>query len=193
MRHTTYVITDRPHFLLDPHLHCGCAVEDEHKDKRPSTRVDLSIGLGGLFQGLGSLIDAATALTNAAASESSPAQTILGASVRVAPRRQPGVPRFVGSNRHARKEASAADAREPMTDVLDEGDHFLVIAEMPGLADSAAQWTVANDRQLIIRGESADRKYFREVPLPTAVDATRATSSCCNGVLELKLWKHQTR
>ena len=164
-------------------------MEDEPKDKRYVTHIDFSVGLGGLLDSLGSLLREATNLNDAAAAERSTGATVLGSSVRVAPRRVPGAPRFAGSRRQSRKEASVADAREPIVDVLDEGDHLLVVAEMPGADEAAVQWSIPSNLLLVIGAKSGSRKYYREIPLPVPVETAPAASSCRNGVLELKLWK----
>jgi HSP20 family protein len=56
------------------------------------------------------------------------------------------------------------------------------------MEDSAVQWKIQDDI-LTISGESGDRKYHKEVLLPSPVDEKKVSSSYKNGILELKLWK----
>ena len=81
------------------------------------------------------------------------------------------------------------DAREPIADLFDEGDHFVVIAELPGIEARAVTWCVHDGRRVVIQAESADRKYVKTLDLPALVNGEAATSGCANGVMELRLWK----
>lgn len=100
--------------------------------------------------------------------------SVFGASVRVGPRVAP--PR--------RRPRS-----EPLADVFDEGDHLVVIAELPGAETTSVQFTVTDGTRLVIRAESCERKYQKNVLLPAAVNEQSAVSCYANGVLELRLWK----
>jgi HSP20 family protein len=78
-----------------------------------------------------------------------------------------------------------------MADLLDEGDHYLVVAELPGVEASDVQWSLPDDRRLVIGAESAGRRYHREIELTVAVDRHTVGSRYENGVLELTLAKRQ--
>ncbi len=90
---------------------------------------------------------------------------------------------------NARKEPVIDDMREPAADVLDEGDHFLVIAELPGATEDDVKWHVRDEHVLTIHAECADRNYHRVITFAEPVDDRTALASYANGVLELRLWK----
>jgi HSP20 family protein len=142
--------------------------------------------LDGLFCGLGNLLRIATDVADGAdrAERTRDAAAVYGVSVRVrtpvAPPVRAGAVRTV-----ARKEPVA----DPIADAFDERDHYLIVAELPGVQAPAVEWHVANDVRLIIRAQSGDRRYYKEIVLNEPVDMSTAVCSCENGVLELRLWK----
>ena len=99
---------------------------------------------------------------------------VFGASVRVGPRVAP--PR--------RRPRS-----EPLADVFDEGDRYVVIAELPGVDATNIQWNVTDGVRLVIRADSCTRKYHKQIVLPGPVNEQSSVSCYTNGVLELRLWK----
>jgi HSP20 family protein len=78
--------------------------------------------------------------------------------------------------------------REPMVDVFEDGDFVNVMAELPGVEESKVKLEVENDL-LTIRSDTAARKYYKEVKLPTSVKKHPAESKFRNGILEIKLVK----
>jgi HSP20 family protein len=89
------------------------------------------------------------------------------------------------------------DTREPARgagpdvaiDVFNEEAYYVIVAELRGVDRSSVQWHVKDDRVLVIRAESARRKYYREIQFAVAVEPRSATASFDNGILELRLWK----
>jgi HSP20 family protein len=79
-----------------------------------------------------------------------------------------------------------AETREPLVDVLDEGGHLRVIAELPGVEEKDIKLEIRDDI-LEITAEKGDRKYRKEVLLPGRAVLVR--SSYRNGVLEIELAK----
>jgi HSP20 family protein len=114
---------------------------------------------------------------------------VYGLSVRVGLQGVPVVARFGNLRQDAGKMPVVDEAREPIADVFDEEDHYLVIAELPGVDQPAVQWSVREGLFVIISAESAGRKYHKEIELTTRVDDRTAVSRYANGVLELRLWK----
>jgi HSP20 family protein len=78
------------------------------------------------------------------------------------------------------------ETREPMVDVFDEGDHVLVVAELPGVTGNDVQFE-AKDDILTLSASRGERKYRKEVLLPFAVTPEGVTPSFQNGVFELRL------
>lgn len=169
---------------------------------------NLSLGLDGVFRGLGSLIQLAVAIADntpdgpasgidvsRTGSVGSPKglHAVYGVSVRVGAHGVPVVARFGNVRQNASKEPVVDEVREPMIDVLDEGDHYLVIAELPGIDGDAAQWRLTSDRRLVIEATSGDWKYYGETELGTPVSEGTAVSCYENGVLQVRLWKRRSR
>ena len=75
-----------------------------------------------------------------------------------------------------------------MVDVFDEGDYLRVIVELPGVEERDIQLKAVGDI-LEIAAHTRDRKYQKEVLLPSAVDPDSLASSYRNGVLEIRLPK----
>jgi HSP20 family protein len=110
-----------------------------------------------------------------------------GVSVRVGPARCPTFRRPPSIRREPRP-SSAEDFREPNTDVFDEGDHYVVVAELQGVNESAVQWEVHGE-VLVIRADCGDRHYSKQIVLPSAVKPDNVGFKFVNGIAELQLWK----
>ena len=83
-------------------------------------------------------------------------------------------------------EAAVTEVREPMTDVMEEEDHVLVVAEMPGIA--AEDVTVEIDGDvLVLEAAAADKRYRKELVLPRPLDAASPAIVANNGVVEIRL------
>ena len=80
------------------------------------------------------------------------------------------------------------EEREPMVDLMDEEDHVLVIAEMPGVGEDDVKLEIHGD-VLIVTAERGEQKYRREVLLPRSFSPEQMAYTCRNGVLEVKLQK----
>jgi HSP20 family molecular chaperone IbpA len=83
--------------------------------------------------------------------------------------------------------------RDPSVDVFDENDHYRVIAEVAGVRESDIEWSVRDDRHVVMRIRRDDRSDNKTIELPSPVDARSAVSCYENGVLELRLWKQPRR
>jgi HSP20 family protein len=118
---------------------------------------------------------------------------VYGVSVRVGPAGKPVVRRFGNIRQNARREPIIDDAREPLTDVFDEGDRYVIVAELPGATADAVHWRVRDARVIVIESEAPDRRYRKEIGLTVPVDETTGMSCFENGVLELRLCKQQPR
>jgi HSP20 family protein len=76
------------------------------------------------------------------------------------------------------------EIREPVVDVFEEGDHTLVVAEMPGIGEEDVQLEVKDDL-LTIYAEKGGKKYRKEVLLPQSYPREKMHVRCNNGVLEI--------
>ena len=155
------------------------------------------IGFGGLFKGIGNLLD----LVSKMAAEGKPETTgageieglggalkgVYGFSVRMGLGGSPVIEEF-GNIRETEAGPVVAGAREPLVDVLDEGDRVLVVVELPGVEEKDIQLRVAGDI-LEVSAAGRDRKYHKEVLLSALVDAGSLESAYRNGILEVRLAK----
>ena len=166
---------------------------------------NLPLGFGGIFRGLSDLLQIAIELADQmpedAPSSGEARRTgeagspkglhaVYGVSVRVGGRGgAPVVAHFGNVRQNAAHEPVIEEEREPMVDVLDEVEYYIVIAELPGVAAEAVEWSLRGDRVLVVRAASDVRKYLREIPFSEPVARDRAVSRFENGMLQVKLWK----
>jgi HSP20 family protein len=75
-------------------------------------------------------------------------------------------------------------------DVLDEGGHIRVIAEMPGVEEGDVSVKVEADI-LEIAATGGTRQYRKEVLLPAAASPENVATSYRNGILEVRVAKVQ--
>jgi HSP20 family molecular chaperone IbpA len=76
-------------------------------------------------------------------------------------------------------------------DVLDEGDHFLILLELPGVSEEEIKLNVGGGT-LAVAVDTARRRYHEQVPLPTGIDADGLSASYRNGILQVRLSKERT-
>jgi HSP20 family protein len=173
----------------------GIPVLPGKESRRGDAGVEL--GLGGLFRGIGSLLDLVSRMAEEGAEEASRTgevkalggklQGVYGFSVRLGLGGRPVIQQF-GNIRDAQGGAVVTETREPLVDVLEEEDQLSVIAEIPGVEEQDVVLHLEGD-VLEIAATAQDRKYWKEVLLPWAVDPEPVHSSCRNGVLEVKYHK----
>jgi len=74
---------------------------------------------------------------------------------------------------------------EPVVDIFEEGDHTLIVAEMPGIGAGDVRLDIKDD-VLTIYAESKNKKYQKEILLSTSYLKEKMVVSCNNGILEIK-------
>lgn len=184
--------------VLDIGIRIGSLGEEantmEEREKKADVGFDL--GLGGIFKGVGSLIDLATNLSEKAPDgfvkegqigDDKGVKAVYGFSVKMGSGGRPTVQQF-GNIKEKPQGPVVDEVREPMVDTFDEGDHILVVAEMPGVNEPDVKYEVKGDI-LTLSGETGDRKYYKELLLPASIDEEKVSHSSNNGILEIKLWK----
>ncbi|MEM0236500.1 MAG: archaeal heat shock protein Hsp20 [Desulfurococcus sp.] len=114
---------------------------------------------------------------------------VYGFSITIGPDGKPVIREF-GNMRRERGKPVITEEREPLIDVFESGDEVTVIAEIPGVEKDKIDVKVSDDgRTLIISASDTNRRYYKEVELPSKVDPSSAKASYKNGVLEVKLKK----
>lgn len=174
------------------------------KERGNKGKASVDVSLGGIFKGLGSLLDLVSELAEKGEKlqgevrkegEMGPfgpkgLKAVYGFSVRMGGEGRPTIQPFGNIREEKGKGPVVDEVREPMADLFDEGEHLLVVVELPGVDESAVKQELKED-VLIISAQSGDRKYYKELLLPAPVDGERVSASCKNGILEVKLWKRQ--
>jgi len=169
----------------------------DEKEKKPHDAAEFS--LGSKFRGIGNLFELASKITEQSKDEYSNSgeievlggkgKAVYGFSLKLGLGGKPVVETF-GNIRATKTGAAVAEFREPLVDVIDEGNSLLVIAELPGVSREDIFIEVKADI-LELKAEAKDRKYSKEILLPSPVDADSLKSSYKNGVLEIKLKKRK--
>ncbi|MBI3071367.1 MAG: Hsp20/alpha crystallin family protein [Deltaproteobacteria bacterium] len=155
-------------------------------------------GFGSLFQSFGSFVDFLSDLAEKAeesggeftrkgeVGDDKKVKAVYGFSVKIGGGK-PLVESFGNVKRDGGR-AFVEEAREPIVDLFDEGDHLLVVAELPGVSADDVRFDVKDD-VLTLSATCGDRKYRKEMLLPPRVSAEGAKLSFRNGVCEIKFTK----
>lgn len=167
-------------------------------EKKKKAKVEFDFGLGGLFEGMGKLFDLVSKITEEGKGEytrtgeikglGDKAKGIYGFSIKMGIGGQPTVEHFGNIKKTDRGSVEVAEVREPIVDVFDEGDHLVVIAELPGVEEDDIDLEIKGDI-LSLKAEGEDRKYSKEVLLPSEVKAESMETQYKSGILEIKLAK----
>ncbi len=171
--------------------------EEEKKDEG----IGIDFGLGGLFKGLGNLIDTATKLAEKGEELSKTGEIrfsglekikglkdlkgVYGVRVRTMADGKPSIQPF-GNIKKTPKGPVVEEMREPIVDVFEEPGEINIIAEMPGIEKKDISLEIKGDILNII-AEGASRKYQKEVLLSRPVKTEDMTWSYKNGILEIKI------
>lgn len=169
--------------------------EKKKDDKEKGT--DFGLGLGGIFEGLGNLIDSVSKIAREGKGTISKSgeikglgdkvKGVYGFTVKTLADGESKVESF-GNIKKTPRGPTVEEEREPIIDVFDEKDHILVIAELPGVSEKDIKTELKGDI-LNISTQKKERKYKKEILLPSRVEAEPTSSIYKNGILELKLKK----
>lgn len=168
--------------------------DKDRKEKKDEKEVN--IGLGGLFKGIGSLIDLVVDMAEKGETEfvktgegRGPGQSkvMYGFSVKLGAAGMPKVESF-GNVRQTEKGPVVEEVREPMADVFEEKETVQVLIELPGVEEFDIKVEAKGD-VLLVSAEGKHRKYSKEILLPCEVKAKELKKSYRNGILEIILPK----
>lgn len=174
------------------------------KKKKPEekeVKIDLGhlgFSFGGIFKGLGNLIDMASQLQEKAGKLQKEGKFtipvggkelkgIYGFSIRTLADGKPVVHTFGNKIKETPKGPVVDEVREPLVDVFDEKDYIRVVAELPGVAEEEIKTELSGD--ILTVSTSGERKYAKEVLLPSKVKTESMARTFKNGVLEIKFAK----
>lgn len=177
--------------------------KEKKKDKKEKEGLEIDFGigklsLGGLFKGIEKLVNVAAELKEAGGEIKKEGEIdlshlkegmkgVFGFSVKTAVGGRPIVEAF-GNIKKTPEGTAVTEEREPLTDLFDERDEVVVIAEIPGVNGEGITLNLKEDI-LEISGVGKNRRYHKEIPLPAKVKAETMTSSYKNGILEVRIKK----
>ncbi len=176
-------------------------MSDKKEKKDEGLDIDFGLGklnLGGLFKGIEKLVDIAAELKEAGGEIKKEGEIdlgnlkegmkgVFGFSIKSAVGGKPVVEPF-GNIKRTPKGPTINKEREPITDIFDEEDEVIVMAEMPGINADDIKLDLKEDI-LDISAQNEDREYHKEVLLPAKIQAETLRSSYKNGILEIKMKK----
>jgi HSP20 family protein len=152
------------------------------------------IGFGGIFKGLGNLIDLAAKMNEEGVNKSGEikglpknVKGVYGFKISTMSGGKPVIETF-GNVKETAKDPVVEEVREPIVDVFDEKEHLLVIVELPGVTKEKIKIEVNGDI-LNLNTSDKDRQYAKEILLPHKVKAETMKTSYKNGILEITLEK----
>ncbi|MEI6542917.1 MAG: gas vesicle protein GvpH [Methylococcales bacterium] len=151
-------------------------------------------GLGDLVEKLGELAEKGDQLKRSGVfdidtSGGKDAKAVYGFSMKMGLNgdQEPHIEAFGNVHRDEKTgETTVQAVSEPLIDIIEESDHVLVLAEMPGVADEDIHLDLNGDI-LVLHAEKGSKKYHKEIVLPHAFDSNAMERSCHNGILEVKL------
>lgn len=168
------------------------------KKGKSREKPDIDFGLGSIFKGFGSFLDILSEMAEKGDSEikregeisskEKGFKAVYGFSVKIGGEGRPLVEHFGNIREDKEKGPVVDEVREPIVDVFDEGNHLVVVAELPGVDEKDIKYELKDDI-LIISAETGNKKYYKETLLPTPVNKEKISSSYRNGIFEMKLWK----
>lgn len=178
------------------------AAKDSDQERKNEENIQVNFGMGeisfgGLFQGIGNLIDLVSRMGEEGQNEvqqekeftspSGQVKAVYGLSVKTGLGGKPTFETF-GNVRKSSKGPIIEQERQPLVDVFDEKDHIIIMAELPGVEEEQIKIQVEGDI-LSIFATNGERRYAKEVILPEGVDSDTVKSKYKNGILEIRMSK----
>ncbi|HDN17588.1 Hsp20/alpha crystallin family protein [archaeon] len=115
---------------------------------------------------------------------------VYGYSIKIGPDGKPEIREFGNFKPSGRvlgsplKPVELKEEREPLTDIIDEGDKIRIVAELPGVEKDDIQLK-CDGTNLVIKVDTEKRKYYKVLKLPSEVEPKSADASYKNGVLDV--------
>jgi HSP20 family protein len=113
---------------------------------------------------------------------------VYGYSVKIGPDGKPEIREFGNVKPSRSGRPQVREEREPLVDIIETNGEVHIVAELPGVEKNDIKLHGTGDT-LTISVDTVQRKYYKEVMLPTAVNVKEAKTQYNNGVLEIKLPK----
>ena len=111
---------------------------------------------------------------------------VYGFTMRMGPDGKPRIEEFGNVPRGTRGIEEIGEYREPLVDVMENDKTISVTAELPGVTKDDIDLNLIDDNQtLIIKVDTPDRKYYKEVQLPAKVKPNKVKATYKNGILDV--------
>jgi HSP20 family protein len=169
---------------------------DKNKEKKDEAAFEI-FGLGGLFKGIEKLVDLAGKLEEKGGISKEGEinfdhikkgmKGVYGFTINTATGGSPKVETF-GNIKKTPEGPKVDEEREPITDVFDEMEEVVIIAEMPGIEESDIKIDLKEDI-LEISAKGKNRTYHKELLLPVKVVSQNMSHKFTNGILEIRIKK----
>jgi len=165
------------------------------KDKKDESGFEL-FGLGGLFKGIEKLVDLAGKLDEKGSFSKEGEinlehlkkgmKGVYGFTINTAG----GTPKVetFGNIKKTADGPKVDEEREPITDIFDEKDEIIILAEMPGINEEELKIDLKEDILEIV-AVSLSRSYRKELLLPVKVEVKNLSQKFTNGILEIRIKK----
>ncbi|MFH1296733.1 MAG: Hsp20/alpha crystallin family protein [Bacteroidota bacterium] len=170
--------------------------KNNNKKKNEDADFDL-FGLGGLFKGIEKLVDLAGKLEESGGISKEGEinldhlkkgmKGVYGFTIKTAVGGSPKVETF-GNIKKTPEGPKVDEEREPITDIFDEQNEVMIIAEMPGIERDDIKIDLKEDI-LEISAVSKNRNYRKELLLPVKVLKQNLRHKFTNGILEIRIKK----
>jgi len=169
---------------------------DKKNDKKKDADFDL-FGLGGLFKGIEKLVDLAGKLEEKGGISKEGElnfdhlkkgmKGVYGFTINTAVGGKPTVETF-GNIKKTPQGPKVDEEREPITDIFNEENEIVVIAEMPGIDEENITINLKED-MLEISAIGKSRTYRKEMLLPAKLLKENLRHKFTNGILEIRITK----
>ena len=169
---------------------------ENDKDKKDEAGFEL-FGLGGLFKGIEKLVDLAGKLEEKGGMSKEGEinfdhikkgmKGVYGFTINTAGGGSPKVETF-GNIKKTHEGPKVDEEREPITDLFDEKNELVIIAEMPGIEETDIKIDLKEDI-LEISAISKTRSYRKEMLLPVKASKQNLKHKFTNGILEIRIKK----
>jgi len=164
--------------------------------KKDKDEIKINLGFGNLFKGIGNFIDLVGQMTEKGEEFVEKTKEfrgegalkdlkgVYGFSVKMGLGGKPAVEPF-GNVKATPKGPVVEEAREPIVDVFEEENEIQILAEMPGVEEQDVELEIKGDI-LILSAMGSDRKYYKELLLPSQVEPEALSRSHKNGIFEAR-------
>lgn len=174
------------------------AKEGKKKKEKEGSGIHIDLGLGGIFKGLGGIIESISKLgsefediditkTGEIKGLAEKLKGHYGFTIRTMAGGKVGVEPF-GNIHKTEKGPVITEEREPLVDIFDEEKAFKILVELPGVAENEINIELSGDI-LNISAEGKLRKYHKEIHITTKIKPETMAKSFKNGIMEIAFEK----